>query len=308
MKIKVIFLLFLLTILFFSCITSVINPYNNICQFEDNENLTYLINPGEKRVLIYIDGSGLNSVLGIVKNKVWVEVGFSYYLSKYFDNDISIVVPEKLYFKKGNNYSANKLSLIDYTVENLVKSYSQKIDKYIELNNQKEIYLFGISEGGLLAPKILNNIKYKDKIKKMVIWGAGGFDQAESFRVLSKSNIKMPKNYKEKCSFVDNIIEDIKKHPNSIDRYYFGWTYNRWESFFKYKPINEYQTIDIPVLFIQGVADYNSPYESVKYIEENIPNNKYQFQYYQNMGHIPEKDKEIKEILDYIFLWLKSAS
>jgi esterase/lipase len=294
----------LIGLLFYSCTTTV--PYHNIHEINVYNHLIYTFNNNKYKALIYIDGSGLNSVLGVKNTDKWTSVNFSYFIANNLNSDFTLVIPEKLNFKKGIDYTNNSEVLLKYTVENLVESYSSKIDYYIENNkNVNEIYLLGISEGGLLVPKILNTIKNKSKIKKMVIWGAGGYSQKECFKILAKSAIQMPETYRNECKKISEVEKDIEQNPKAIDKYYLGWPYSRWSSFFKYQPIDEYVGIDIPVLFIQGLKDYNSPFESVKYIEEEYRNKNYEYAYYRDMGHIPEKKEDIARIIQSIYSWIK---
>ena len=297
------FLISLCIVLLGSCQTA--NPYHRMINAEYDSQSIYEFNKNQRDLLIYIDGSGLNSVLGIKKNEKWESVGFSYFLVKNLDNDVELAIPEKLDYKLGYDYKNDKESLKKYTVENLIISYSHKIDALIDSNSYHHIYLMGVSEGGLLAPKILNTIKNKAKIEKMIIWGSGGYSQKDCFKVLAQSKISMPDKYRDECIRLIEVIADIEMHPDSIEKYYMGWPYSRWYSFFKYSPINEYREIDIPVLFVQGLLDFNSPYESVKCIEEMIKNSKYEFKYYPEMGHIPSSDEEMKAIIKEIYTWIK---
>ena len=294
---------FLSVLLFASCMTK--SSYPNMHEMNDNDQVIYTFNGRQNKVLIYIDGSGLNSVLGIKNSEKWTSVQFGYFLSENLDRDFTLAIPEKLNFLKGVDYKNDTDALRKYTVGNLVESYSGKIDNYIDKNNFTEVYLLGVSEGGLLAPKILNTLKNKPKIKKMVIWGAGGYSQEECFKVLASSTLQMPESYRNECKKIFDIKEDIEKNPTAIDKYYLGWPYLRWHSFFNYMPINEYNEINIPVLFIQGLMDYNSPYESVKFLEEESRNKNYEYVYYNDMGHIPTEKAEVARIIHSIYSWIK---
>lgn len=295
---------FLSVLLLCSCMTTV--PYHNMHENNENDQLIYTFNSNKDKALIYIDGSGLNSVLGVINSDKWISVQFSYFLASNLNRDFTLVIPEKLNFKKGIDYKNDDEALRKYTVGNLVESYSRKIDYYIENNsNINEIYLLGISEGGLLAPKIINAIQNKSRIKKMIIWGAGGYSQEECFNILAASTIQMPETYRNECKKISEVEKDIELNPTAINKYYLGWPYSRWNSFFKYRPINEYAEIDIPVLFIQGLKDYNSPFESVKFVEEEYSKKDYEYVYYNDMGHIPEKKEEIAKIIESIYSWIK---
>jgi len=266
----------------------------------------YTFNGNQKKLLIFIEGSGLNSVLGVKKNNRWESVQFGYFLANNPDNEFTLAIPEKLDFEAGKDYKNDKNALKQYTVDNLSDSHARKIDRYIDATSFDAIYLLGASEGGLLAPKIVNALRNKSKIRKMIVWGAGGYSQEECFRILALSKIPMPESYRKECERIDEIKKEIASHPDSIDTYYLGWPYARWSSFFDYRPIDEYLTINIPILFIQGLEDYNSPYESVKYVEATIHNEKYEYNYYEHMGHVLNDTEKTAEIIRSLYLWLKT--
>ncbi len=113
----------------------------------------------------------------------------------------------------------------------------------------------------------------------------------------------MPTGYRNECAKIDTIIDEVSSDPYSITKYYLGWPYNRWNSFFSYQPFNEFNTINIPILFVQGKYDYSSPIESVVFIQDNYANKQYKYMYY-NMGHIPDNDKGIESILNDISIWI----
>lgn len=265
----------------------------------------YSFNKNKAKLLIYIEGSGLNSVLGIKKSHGWEEVHFSYFLSNTLESDFSLAIPEKLNFQMGKDYSQDSAVLRSYTVERLTDAYVRTIDAYLDEYQFHDVYILGISEGGLLAPAIYNELAHKAQIKKLVIWGAGGHDQAECFRILASSPVPMPEPYRNECRRIDEVIDDIKQYPDSINKYYLGWPYTRWSSFFKYQPVQQYSSMDIPVLFIQGMNDFSSPVESVQFIEDNVQNDAFEYRYYENMGHIPEKEEDIQAMVQSIYQWLR---
>jgi pimeloyl-ACP methyl ester carboxylesterase len=271
---------------------------NNIYMFPSKQN---------ERLLIYIEGSGTTSVLGEIKNKKWVSYNLGYFLTKYMKDSFTIIIPEKLGMNIGQNIQDDPGFMRSYTVNNLVNCYVSAIDGYLDKYwKYKNVYIVAGSEGGLLFPKIYSELKNRNKISKAIVIGAGGLDQYVCFKILGESPIEMPSDYRRECKRIDDVVVDIKNDPESIDKKYFGWPYTRWSSFFNYKPFNYYKEIDIPILFYQGVKDWNSPIESVEYIEKNMNNPKFEYRYKNDMGHVPNFNDEnsITNYFNELSTWL----
>jgi len=295
---------FIISVILTSCQTISKNPYPKILVKVFNNRNLYLLCSDKSDLMIFIDGSGMNSVLGVKDGDTWKSVEFSYFVINTYMNEYDIAIPEKLNFTLGENCVNNEQKLKNYTVDGLVTAYTQTIDGYLNTKKYNKIILFGVSEGGLLLPKIYNNLENKANITKLVVWGAGGYSQYDTFKILANSTVQMPKEYKAECSRIDEVDGDIKKNPYSMNKFYFGWPYNRWSSFFNYEPIKEYESINVPILFIQGLYDYSSPVESVKYIQEKYSDKHYKYLFYK-MGHTPDTFNDIKKILSDISLWIK---
>lgn len=302
-QIKVLLKAIIVSFILTSCQTMSIKPYSNLeTQIINGSNL-YLTSSDKADLLIFINGSGMNSVLGEKKGDKWTYFEFPYFIIKVYRNLYDIAIPEKLDFSLGENYENDRLRLSNYTVDGLVTTYTQTINEYLNKNNYKSVILFGISEGGLLLPKIYNALNNKECINKMIIWGAGGYSQAECFRVLANSVTPMPLGYRTECAKIDQVVNEVYNDPYSMTKYYLGWPYNRWNSFFRYQPIKEYSSINIPILFVQGKYDYSNPIESVTIVQENYKNKQYKYMFY-DMGHVPDNDKEIESILIDISTWI----
>jgi pimeloyl-ACP methyl ester carboxylesterase len=273
---------------------------NNLYEFCSDKN---------DKLLIYIEGSGTTSVLGEKNKGKWVSYNFGYFLTKYMKKYFTIIIPEKLGMDIGQNRWGDPVFMRSYTVDNLASCYISTIDGYLEKNRHyKSIYIIAGSEGGLLFPKIYSELKNKTIIEKAIVIGAGGLGQYECFKILGKSTIEMPSNYRDECKRIDDVVIDIKKDPLSITKMYFGWPYSRWNSFFMYKPFDYYKKIDIPILFYQGMLDWNSPIESVEYVQKNINNKKFEYRYKKNMGHVPNFDNEndTASYFSELYTWLNN--
>ena len=165
MKQKTILISLLLQMLF-SCAT-----YTNL-QIEKNDDHSCYFFPNEEsdELLIYIEGSGLNSVLGIKDGGRWKTRNLGYFISRRYNKYFNIMIPEKLQMEMGKSYTDDRNVLHDYTCENLLESYAVSINRRLSENSYSAVYIVGCSEGGLILPGLYSRIQCKDSIKKMVIW------------------------------------------------------------------------------------------------------------------------------------------
>lgn len=294
----------LLLLVTMSCATMSENPYSGLETVQTENGQLYAHRDDNDVLLVFLTGSGMNSVLGVKEGPVWTSVEFSHFVVTAYEARFDLAIPEKPGYDRGKDYSKRSDLFPMYTVEHLVDSYVNTIDSYLDRYPYDTVILFGLSEGGLLAPRVYNEMKHKSRVSKMVVWGAGGFSQAESFRVLSQSPVPMPAAYRRECARVDETIEAIEKDSQSTTRFYLGWPYVRWTSFFAYTPADEYRSIIVPVLFVQGTTDFSSPVESVYQIRDTFGSNNYSY-WFREMGHVPEDDKEILQILNDVAGWIE---
>jgi pimeloyl-ACP methyl ester carboxylesterase len=294
----------LLIILMSSCMThSNRNNYAGYDQFKAGENCFYYFkNEKANSLFIYIDGSGLSSVLGVAEGNSFISYSFAYSLSEYYCDKDSILIPEKPGMSKGGVYHDNLDVVKLYTVDNLVNSYASSIDQHLSTNKYERIYIIGFSEGGLLVPKIYSELESKNEISGLIILGAGGLSQYECFKIQYESYMELPMEYREQLSDLAKRKEDIMNKPTSITDGYLGWPYSRWSSFFEYEPLEYITEITIPVLYLQGKEDNNSPIESVEAVEKLAKSN-ISFEYIDNMGHSPRNNKQLNHIFGLIDQW-----
>jgi esterase/lipase len=295
----------LTTIIFFlfSCSST---PYSGMDIILETEGYNYFIgNEESDSLIIYIDGSGYQSVLGLLDHhEKWTETSLSNPLSQHFRKSYNILIPEKLDFSPGGVYLDNPEVLSRSTVQGIGFSYSKKIDSFLINQEFDEIILIGASDGGALLPFIYENLKTKNEIDKMVILSGGGISQLKEFQILGDSSVPMPEQYRELYKQVDEIADVIRKDPNAIDQFYLGHPYIRWSSFFEYDPIEYIHNIKIPILFIHGELDWSTPVESTRIIEDSNISDLFDFYYYPGMEHSPSSFFELKKILKDIEKWL----
>lgn len=257
-----------------------------------------------QNLVIYLEGSGLYSVLGVKSGSIWTEYSFSRFVSRYFSDFATVVIPEKPFMKPGRQYHQDEKVLDAYTARNLVNHYARLIDEYLNTTEAKKVYLFGYSEGGLLAPAVYSSLKNRTRIDKIIIGSAGGMNQYDQFRTLADSYVKMPDEYREECRRIVEVRQKMRDYPDSLYHWYLGWPYKRWSSFFRFNSMGYYADINIPVLFFHGTADWSVPVESTRLVQKVYPDKDYTFWYINGMEHIPKNDKALNDLFARIHDWL----
>lgn len=266
------------------------------------------IPPKNRKLLIYIDGSHNRSAFGIKQGDEWIEAGTpsSYGISLFKDYDI--LVPEKINIEIGKDHKDDKNVYFYNTVEYKVESAKMVIDKFLNNSNYSLIIMIGASEGGGILAKLYNSLDYKHKISKIIILFCGiGLSQYEDFKILQKSDLNIPANLKAGYDNIDKEIPKIKQDPDSIAKWYFGHPYKRWASFLFYNPAIDLIKIEIPILVINGMLDYNTAAESSKPIIQKFNElEKHNLSYitYKDMGHGPANQEQAIKMYEDIIDWV----
>jgi len=305
---KVMVSLFLL-LLVSSCTSFLVGFHYQNMQIVLNPAGTGYLFPGSNphRILVYLDGSGMNSVLGIRQGPVWISTGFLYYILRFFSGPMSVYVPEKPGMQPGGDYSSDDIVQFRYTCENLIATYASSIDAYLDETDDAAVCMLGFSEGGHLLPAVYNALRNKERIVSLVVIGAGGLSQAENFRILGQSPIAMPNDLRREYQRVDSVEIRVMTNPGSITDHYLGWTYRRWSGFFGYRPLDELGVVDIPILFVHGTQDWNSPVESVRAVEAEYPDAPMDYWYEEDMSHVPGNDSAVASLLRRILVWIDAG-
>ena len=215
-------------------------------------------------MIIYLDGASFNSTLGI-KGSIfpWKSFSLAYKLQKELPNKFDLLVPDKMNINTGEDFSEDSTKLKYTTLKDRVNSAVSSIDEFLERHKYKNIYLIGFSEGGMILPKVYNDLHSKTSISKIVNLSGGGY----SYYTLIKNY------YKERgldTLKVDSVYSDILKNQNSSSKFYMGHPYKQWTDFMKYEPSLEYKNINIPVLILQGSNDEDLPVASSLYLNNYL--------------------------------------
>jgi pimeloyl-ACP methyl ester carboxylesterase len=225
-----------------------------------------------------------------------------------FKEEFTILVPEKFNRDpsdpnrnpnpKEEYYEYDNAAREKYTVDNLADRNAEIINQYLAENNYSTVIIVGGSEGACVLPLVYENIKNKQDISGLISIAYGGLSMYEQMKIFADSPLKSQYSSWE-LQKLDMIKECNDLHPNSIDEQ-FGVAYG----FFNYKPFDDYKNIDIPVLFIHGELDGNVPVESTRYIQENLPENPFEYIYLAHSSHTFISRKDRKEALSKARAWI----
>jgi pimeloyl-ACP methyl ester carboxylesterase len=254
-----------------------------------------------KKLLIILEGSSWNSVLGRKNTNLWQDVGTASQMLQVLGNKYTIFVPEKFSREPGVNYFEDRDERARYTFDNLLECYTESITSYLSQNSFASIVIMGNSEGALLLPALYLQID-NPNISLLVSVAGGGLSLHEAYPILAASAVT-PKSWKK---FYAEVIETFrsKPYPDSLEIGYMGLPFRFWRSIIDVRPADYYQYIDIPVLFVQGEKDYRIPKESTQYLEQYLPEKPFDYRYYPKMGHGPSGYKESIQLREDIAAWI----
>jgi len=325
MKIRYFYLFFIAILIVSSCATNNKSVYSQLLNLENNtkpineqypnmkiidygSNKAYEFKNENSDVLaIIIEGSGFISVLGWEENNQFQKGGLWPYLLELFKDDSSVLVLEKLNFEFGKIYKYDINFRKTYTLENLVKSYSEIINTYLSTNSYAKVVLVGSSEGASILPRVYKNITDKNMISGMVSVAYGGLSRYEQLKILANSQLESINDItREAFSNIDLYKKDINLYPNSIGEI-FDYPYAYLNSILDYKPFDDYKEINIPVLFIHGELDVNVPVESTRYVQDNLPNKPFEYLIYPDADHhsFMNSEKTFYDLVTKSREWLK---
>jgi hypothetical protein len=106
-------------------------------------------NGNSDKLIIYIEGTGYYSVLGWKDNNKWVNVNIGNSIVGLMRDKYTVLIPERLTMQIGVYYYYNPKMRRNYTLENLVESYSSIINTYLSEHTYSSVVLAGSSEGAV---------------------------------------------------------------------------------------------------------------------------------------------------------------
>lgn len=134
-------------------------------------------------------------------------------------------------------------------------------------NSEKKIVALGISEGGQLVPKLARECELVTHLAGMVTTALNQFYSSVINRRMDAAMGHM--THQEAQDAIDSLFAVYKRiysDPESTEKWYYGHPYKRWGSYCTDIPLDHLVELDIPILYVKGSADRNSPVLQSDYI------------------------------------------
>jgi pimeloyl-ACP methyl ester carboxylesterase len=261
-------------------------------------------------LLVFLDGSGYQSVLGEQSDGVWIRPGPAYGFGTSLFPSYDLLIPEKPNVEPGGGPQGESAAWELSAMDDRVQSAVTAIDAFLEEFPYETVFLYGVSEGGVILPQVYKDLAHRGAIDRVVLWGSGGMSQLEEFKILGRRE-GLPETEVGEYRRVETVAEDIRRNPNSIEKTYFGLPYRRWSGFLFYDPLEDLLAIGIPILLIHGALDLSSPVESarlaVSAFDDDGRDNMTYWEY-ESMGHGPSSAEEQAAVYDRLRDWLEQAT
>ena len=178
-----------------------------------------------KSLIIYLDGSAYCSTLGIMSSyNSWEALTLANQFNEELSDKYDMLIPEKMNINMGEDFAGDSLKSHANTLTNRIYASVIVIDSFLNKASYENIYLVGYSEGGLIIPRVYNNIKTKEKISRLIVLSCGGYSYYNIIKAMYKSR-------KLDTLSIDSIIVVINKNSNSLSKSAFGNVYKKWSDF-----------------------------------------------------------------------------
>jgi esterase/lipase len=185
-----------------------------------------------------------------------------------------------------------------------------------------KVVAIGFSEGGRLAVRLASENK---QVTHLVTVISGGLNQFYSSIINRRMDAAAGKiTHQEAQAAVDDLFavyKEIYSAPHNTERWYDGHPYQRWGSFCTDIPLEHLVKLEIPILFVNGSADRNSPvlqsdYVMLEFLRRGKTNLTYRvlpgcdhwfYEVVQKNGedqHVSHREEALKIVSD----WLASRS
>jgi pimeloyl-ACP methyl ester carboxylesterase len=261
---------------------------------------------GKRPLLVFLDGSGYQSVFGLKENDAWVRPGSPFGFGTSLFPEYDLLIPEKVNVIIGGDHREDDDMLRRYTLDDRVESAAKVIDTFLDGSAYDTVFIFGVSEGGMILPQVYQRLENKEKVGKLIISGAGGLSQAEEFEILRHYD-NLPDSLKGGYEQFDLVIAEINGDPDSIEKEYFGHPFKRWSTFLDYRPLDDLVLVEIPILLIHGTEDVSSPVETARIVVDEfaaLEKTNLTYHEYEGMGHGPSSKEEQDKIYTALREWL----
>jgi pimeloyl-ACP methyl ester carboxylesterase len=261
------------------------------------------------KLVISIEGSGWDSVLGTKNETEWLAVHQGARLLHALKGKYTFFIPEKFKRQPGLDYSGDMEDRANYTAENLLSCYLESINGYLADHSFSSVILIGTSEGAILLPLIYEKMDKSELVTAMVSISYGGLSLYENYLIFSSYLVDIPEDHKEmyfNFVFHFNPINGIYREKDTFEEDVYYTTHRGFNSFKGIRPFEYYKNINIPVLFFHGTYDSLVPVHSTTYIQENLPEKPFTYKYFE-WGHQPEKHSDIVAFRNEVAEWIDSV-
>ena len=150
-----------------------------------------------------------------------------------------------------------------------VRASSTVIDTLVRLlPSTGKVVACGWSEGGVLVTRLAAENRRITHLVSVISTGLNQFYSSIINRRMDAAMGNM--THREAQAAVDSLFavyEEIYSDPNNVEKWYYGHPYRRWGSFCDYVPLEDLVKMDIPILFVNGSNDRNSPILQADYVK-----------------------------------------
>jgi len=219
------------------------------------------------------------------------------------------------------------LSKTDVTVnEETIIDAKEAVNFLLQTENidKKQIYVLGHSLGGTLAPRIAENNK---NISGLIILAGSARPLEdlilEQVKYIAEIDGNISDDEKEQIKQIENSVSKIKDPNLSLDTpstQLLGVPATYWLDLRNYDPIETAKTINVPMLILQGQADYQVTMDDFNIWKENIGNrNNVEVKSYVGLNHlfmegnVPSRPEDYekfgnvhKYVVDDIGSWIRN--
>lgn len=257
-----------------------------------------------RKLLIWLGGSGYKSILGIKKGGTWLTAGEGWMISRFGPKGYDFLIPEKPNVLPGQDGSRSQPVLQASTVETRASSYAAAIREFLKTQGFSKVFLVGASEGGDLIPKVYHLIKKEVPVHGLGIISSGAMPQGEQFRILEqrRAAIKDPE-YLKGLQEIIRVENSLSEHQDNTSDFIFGHPLRRWASFLSYDPLPELLEVGIPIFLYHGREDTATPVEASQRVAQA-----FQFQGKTNLTYVevPGGHSAIASDIPRLTSWLDS--
>jgi hypothetical protein len=134
-------------------------------------------------------------------------------------------------------------------------------------NTENKVIAIGYSEGGLLVTRLAAETKKITHLVSVISTGLNQFySSIINLRMDEAAGRLSPQEAQSRVDSLFAVYKTIYSDPDNTEKWYYGHPYKRWGSFCTYIPLEDLVKLDIPIYYLNGSGDRNSPVLQADYI------------------------------------------